>query len=240
MLRRKLATASAVIVGLSVLTACGGGSAAVEDTSDIAMYSGSDRQSMLVEGAKKEKQLLWYTTTIPDQLAEPLAAGFEKKYPFASVDIYRANSTDVASKAMEEYQAGNHAVDVIDGTGTATMLEDAEIIQPFTSPELDAYPESAKDPEGYWGPRLLYFMAVAYLTDKLDAAEAPKTYEDLLDPAGRGRCPGAPARPRAARCSWATSSRPGVRIGRRRTSTSWPNRTLPMLTLPAGRSWTGS
>lgn len=197
MLRRKFVTASAVILGVSVITACGGGSEVVKDTSDVAMYSGADRQSTLVEGAKKEKELLWYTTTIPDQLAEPLAAGFKKKYPFASVDIYRANSTDVASKAMEEYQAGNHEVDVIDGTGTATMLEEAGILQPFASPELEAYPTASKDPDGYWGPQLLYFMAVAYNTDKVDAAEAPKTYEDLLDPRWKGEM------------SWSTSPTSG-------------------------------
>ncbi|MEU6134637.1 extracellular solute-binding protein [Nocardioides sp. NPDC047086] len=161
------------------------------------MYTGPDRQEMLLAGAKKEKDLLWYTTTIPDQLAEPLAAGFEKKYPFASVEFYRANSTDVASKAMEEYRAGSHDVDVVDGTGTATMLEDAGIIQPFTSPELDAYPAEAKDPDGYWGPQLLYFMAVAYNTDKVDAGEAPRTYEDLLDPRWRGKM------------SWSTSPTSG-------------------------------
>ena len=197
MLRRRLTTAAAVILGLSVVTACGEGSAAVEDTSDIAMYTGTDRQAMLVEGAKKEKKLLWYTTTIPDQLAEPLAAGFTKKYPFASVDIYRANSTDVAAKAMEEYRAGNHEVDVVDGTGTATMLEDAEIIQPFSSPELEAYPDSAKDPDGLWGPQLLYFMTLAYNTDTVSAEEAPQTYEELLDPRWKGEM------------SWSTSPTSG-------------------------------
>lgn len=186
MLHRRVVSVCALVLAASALTACSGVNAA-ESTMDIALASGPDRQSMLEEGAKEEGKLMWYTTTIPDQLAHPLAEAFEAKYPFADVEIYRANSTDVASKVIQEYQAGSHFVDVVDGTGTATMLESMDALQPFASPELDAYPASAKDPDGFSAPQLMYFMAAAYNTNMVSAADVPTTYEDLLDPKWKGK-----------------------------------------------------
>src|SRR5258708_29185629 len=46
---------------------------------EIYMYQGADRDKRLVEGAKKERQVLFYSTmTVADGKA--LAAVFEKKY----------------------------------------------------------------------------------------------------------------------------------------------------------------
>ncbi|WP_156377051.1 ABC transporter substrate-binding protein [Microbacterium sp. Root53] len=196
MLRRNVTSVCALVLTASALAGCSTAKAA-EGSEEIALASGADRQQMLEEGAADEGKLMWYTTTIPDQLANPLAEAFEEKYPFADVEIYRANSTDVASKVIKEYQAGSHFVDVVDGTGTATMLESTDAIQPFTSPELDAYPDSAKDPEGFSAPQLMYFMAVAYNTDMVSPDDVPQTYEDLLDPKWKGRM------------SWSTSPTSG-------------------------------
>lgn len=193
---RRLSIVAFGIAAVSVLAACGG-AATAEDTSDIAMATGPDREQMLIDGAKEEGSLMWYTTTIPEQLGDPLIKGFEEKYPWAHVEMYRANSTDISSKVLQEYKTGNHTVDVVDGTGTATILESADVLQPFTSPELDAYPPEAKDPDGFWGPQLLYFMVVAYNTDAVSPDEAPKTYEDLLDPKWKGQM------------SWSTSQTSG-------------------------------
>ena len=186
MVHRGVVSVCALVLAASALVACSGVNAA-ESTTDIALASGPNRQSMLEEGAKEEEgKLMWYTTTIPDQLANPLAKAFEAKYPFAAVEIYRANSTDVAAKVIHECQGGSHFVDVLDGTGTATMLESVNALQPFVSPELDAYTESAKDPDGFSAPQLMYFMTAAYNTDLVSAADVPATYDDLLDPQWKG------------------------------------------------------
>jgi hypothetical protein len=50
-------------------------SAAVED---IALMKSADRQKLLVEGAKKEGKVTFYTGLIVDQVVRPLKEGFEK------------------------------------------------------------------------------------------------------------------------------------------------------------------
>ncbi len=186
---RRFAVAAALLIATG---GCGGGqdgTAAPESASgsDIAMYSGPDRQQRLLEGAKAEKELLWYTTIIPDQLAQPLVDAFKAKYPFANVRFFRANSTEVAQRAVQEYQGKRHEVDLVDGTGSASLLRKAGILQPFRSPELDTFGAELKDPEGYWAAELQYFMVAGYNTKLVPESAAPKTHEDLLDPRWKGK-----------------------------------------------------
>src|SRR4051812_23818163 len=45
---------------------------------EIALLKSADRQKVLVEGAKKEGKVTWYTTLIVDQVVRPVKAAFEK------------------------------------------------------------------------------------------------------------------------------------------------------------------
>ena len=58
------------------------GAASVEE---IALMNRADRQKILLEGAKKEGKISWYTTLIVDQVVRPVKEAFEKEYPFLQV-----------------------------------------------------------------------------------------------------------------------------------------------------------
>ena len=45
----------------------------------------------LVEAARKEGQVLWYTTLIVNQAIRPLKEAFERKYPGIELKYVRAN-----------------------------------------------------------------------------------------------------------------------------------------------------
>lgn len=178
-----------VTMATLALAACSGASGAGRsgDSAKVAMLAGSGRTKTLEAGAKKEKHLLWYTTMIPDQLVEPLIKKFEAKYPYIKVDYYRGNSTDVAQKTVQEYKSRRYNVDLVDGTGTSSLLKQAGVLQPFKSPELESYPANLKGSDGYWGSELQYFMTLAYNTKTVKPNEAPRTYQDLLDAKWRGK-----------------------------------------------------
>ena len=59
---------------------------------EIALMNRADRQKILVEGARKEGKVSWYTTLIVDQVVRPVKEAFEKEYPFIQVEYFRANS----------------------------------------------------------------------------------------------------------------------------------------------------
>ncbi len=75
----------------------------------------------LIDAAKKEGAVTWYTTLTISQLGRPLAeAEFEKKYGI-KVNITRADSGEIALRLHNEAQAGKVQADVFDGsTGTAS------------------------------------------------------------------------------------------------------------------------
>src|SRR5690242_18676109 len=160
------------------------GAASVEE---IALMNRADRQKILLEGAKKEGKISWYTTLIVDQVVRPVKEAFEKEYPFLQVEFFRGNAERLVQKMFAEYQAKRYDVDIIDGTVSPTMVHRANLLQRFYSPVLADYPAELKDSQGYWGSTNLYFFATGYNTNMVKPNEVPKTYEDLLNPRWKGQ-----------------------------------------------------
>src|ERR1043165_6122534 len=79
----------------------------------IALMKSQDRQKVLVDGAKKEGKIVFYTGLIVDQVVRPLKEAFEKEYPYLQVDFFRGNSENIAQRVILEYQAKRYDVDVI-------------------------------------------------------------------------------------------------------------------------------
>src|SRR5919109_732711 len=79
---------------------------------EIVNYRGADRQQVLVEGARKESQVVLYSALIVNQMLRPLAAGFMKKYPFIKMTYHRADSEDLLKKLSAEMRSGNLGADV--------------------------------------------------------------------------------------------------------------------------------
>jgi len=162
-------------------------SSAAATVEEIALMSRADRQKVLIEGAKKEGKISWYTTLIVDQVVRPVKDAFEKEYPFLQVEFFRGNAERLVQKMLAEYQAKRYDVDIIDGTVSPTMVRRAGYLQRFYSPVLAEYPADLKDPQGYWGTTNLYFFATGYNTKMVKLNEIPKTYEDLLNPRWKGQ-----------------------------------------------------
>ena len=154
---------------------------------DVMLYNKPDRQKVLLEGAKKEGKITWYTSLIIDQVVRPLKEAFEKKYPFIQIEPFRGNSERIVQKMFAEYQGKRYEVDVIDGTVTAPMVKKGGYQQRFYSPYLADYPAELKDPLGTWGVSNVYYFAVGYNSRMVKPNEVPKTYEDLLNPRWKGQ-----------------------------------------------------
>ena len=69
----------------------------------IALYQGADREKLLIEGAKKEGQVVFYNS---HTWFKAVAQEFEKKYPFIKVAEWRADGADVMKRVIEENRAG--------------------------------------------------------------------------------------------------------------------------------------
>jgi iron(III) transport system substrate-binding protein len=159
--------------------------AAPQSVAEIATYAGADRQQMLEEGAKKEGSFLLYTTGTQ---MDPIHKGFGTKYPFIRVEVFRDDAPGVTRRAMEEFKANRHSVDVIDlSTGGLYPMKDAGLFQPYKSPQQATYRPDSIEKQGYWTRDYEGYIGLGYNTKQITAAEAPKTWDDLLDPKWKGK-----------------------------------------------------
>lgn len=178
---RRLAVLS-VILGLGLTIA---GSASALSIEEIANLTGPDRQRILEEGAKKEGALLWVGSFNEDN-AKPIIDAFNARYPYVKVERVRTDSTKALQRVLAEVRAKTPHTDLITSS-SVIELRQADAVQSFRSPVWDTYPAEDRDPAGYAAP--LYFQyngMAAYNTDQVKESEAPKTYDDLLDPKWRG------------------------------------------------------
>ena len=153
---------------------------------DILTYRGADREQRLLEGARKEGQLVFYSSLTINQVLRPLADAFSKKYPFIKLTYWRAESANIFTKVAAETRAGNVVGDVVEGTGVGEVAVQAGLSQPFHTPMLDAVPKRYHDKNAMWLPTRRSFYAAAYNTRNTPPEAAPKAYEDLLDVRWKG------------------------------------------------------
>jgi iron(III) transport system substrate-binding protein len=141
----------------------------------------------VVEGAKKEGQLVFYSgIPIPD--AQSILSALERKYPFIKTTFYRATGPALVSRIQTEQRAGSHIWDVMNSTGFEpyALLEQGYFAK-HDSPERKYFPDGHKDNEGYWATMYTSPMIVSYNTRLVSPGDLPKEYLDLLQPKWKGR-----------------------------------------------------
>ena len=176
------------IAALAFAAACLLATAAAAQNADpILTYRGADREQKLIDGAKKEGEVVFYSGMIVNQALRPVVAAFQKKYPFIKMTFWRGDSEDIATKVAAEMRAHNPVGDVIEGTGLGELAVHEGIAQPAWSPELAAIPERLRDPRSLWAPTRMSYFSLAYNTRLVPADKAPKTYEALLEPQWQGK-----------------------------------------------------
>src|SRR3954467_10586215 len=138
--------------------------------------------STLIEAAKKERVVIWYTTLIVNQAIRPLKEAFEKKYAGMELQFVRADESPTAAKILAEAGAGRVQADVFDGISNMVPLKRAGVLAPYVPEAAGQYPPEMKDKDGYWIAILLYVFTPGINTALIAKEQAPKTYQDLLDP----------------------------------------------------------
>ena len=143
------------------------------------------QNTALVESAKKEGKLVWYTSMAIDT-SKPLLDAFEKEYPFVKTDLVRAGEEQLMNRIMTETRAGKWNFDAI-STSSISVLTERHILTPYLAPERDAFMDLFKDPQGYWTGIFVNNLVLAYNTRMVAPKDAPRNYTELLDPKWKGQ-----------------------------------------------------
>ncbi len=151
----------------------------------IPVWGQTAREAKLLEEAKKEGALVWYTAMAIDT-AKPLVDAFGRKYPFIKVTYIRVGTAQMINRVITETLAGKWDFDAVTVLGMDVLVK-RNIFAPYASPEREAYEDDFKDPKSLWTAVYHNHVVIAYNTRPVAAKEAPKDYPDLLDPRWKGK-----------------------------------------------------
>ena len=145
-------------------------------------------QDARVEAARKEGKVVWYTSLALSS-AEKVAKLFEAAYPGIKVEVHRTGSQRILQRVMQELQANLKLADVIhtSDAGHFVLLKDKKLLMKYTPAGADAFPAGFKDRDGYYYGLRATVNVIAYNTKIVPAAEAPRSWKDLLDPKWKGK-----------------------------------------------------
>jgi ABC-type Fe3+ transport system substrate-binding protein len=148
------------------------------------------RRAKLVEEAKKEGVVVWWGDLKPNE-ANPIIAEFNKAYPFIKIEFARQASDEKAAQLEAEFAAGQVSADVMEGGGRPNFPRWREIglIEKFTDmiPNIGKIPKTMYSRYGDWAMAGNNAIVPMYNTKLVSAAEAPKKWEDLLNPKWKGQ-----------------------------------------------------
>src|SRR6266545_5691864 len=143
----------------------------------------------LVEAAKKEGKLAFYTA-MDLAFAQQLGKAFEEKFPGMSVRVERSGAERIFTRICQEYGANIHAVDVVNTADLAHCLawKRNGWLAPYMPEEVAKHFEPKYyDPDGLHITTRILISPFGYNTSLVKKEEAPKSFNDLLDPKWAGK-----------------------------------------------------
>jgi iron(III) transport system substrate-binding protein len=159
---------------------------APRDTSAIYLYQGADRDQRLVEAAKKEGTLTFYTSMQTPE-SGPLSQAFEKKYGI-KVQLWRATSDQVVQRAITEARGSRNTFDVVETNAPEVeALAREQVVAEYRTAHEGDLPAWAIPPHHKWYSDRANLWIVAFNTDKVKKADIPPTYEGFADPKWKGK-----------------------------------------------------
>jgi iron(III) transport system substrate-binding protein len=153
---------------------------------EIAKYHGPDREKRLVEGARKEGELMFYGV-VPVADMAVLTETFTKKYGI-KVKAWRGDSEAMLQRVLNEAKARRYEVGIMVASSSALEpLSREKLLSEVKSPYLADLVPGAVAPNRQWAAVYLSTFVQAYNTNLVRKDELPKTYRDLTDPRWKGR-----------------------------------------------------
>jgi iron(III) transport system substrate-binding protein len=138
----------------------------------------------LIAAAKKEGKVVHYTS-VDLPLAERVAKAFEAKYPGIAVRTERSGAERNFTRIRQEQSSRIFACDVVQSSDAAHFVvwKRDGLLAPYVPEEVAKnYPVEHRDPDGLFASYRVYLCIMAYNTNLVKAADAPKGFRDLLDP----------------------------------------------------------
>ena len=143
----------------------------------------------LASAASAEGKVMLYSSMQEAQL-QAIEKAFEAKYPDVDMEYYYAGGGKLVTKMTTEAQDGGQIASDLVWLGDPSDYEVFKAngwLQPYVSPETEHIAKEYMDAEGYYTAGRLVTMGIAWNINLVEEADAPKTWNDLLDPKWQGQ-----------------------------------------------------
>lgn len=194
---RSFYIASAVVGACLALSACGNAADSGDDASstapsveeifaDLADLPYAERMATITKKAEEEGTVVMYASANTEQ-QDAWAEAFNEAYPKIALQYVRVDSSTLGERMRAEKAAGRSLFDVAstDSVTGALLAADGLYTAHQGVPIPDDYPEQYIDDTfaiQYINPNV-----IAWNTDLVSESEAPRDYDDLLDPKWKGK-----------------------------------------------------
>jgi iron(III) transport system substrate-binding protein len=143
----------------------------------------------LIEAAKKEGKLSWYTS-VDLPVAERIGKAFETHYPGIKVKVERSGAERIYQRIGQENSSRINNCDVVNSSDAAHLIiwKRDGLLAPYLPEEVKQhFPANHYDADGMFATWRITLSPIAYNTKLVKAEEAPKGFNDLLDPKWAGK-----------------------------------------------------
>jgi iron(III) transport system substrate-binding protein len=143
-------------------------------------------QPVDIDAAKKEDKVVVYAA-VPPQTMKVINDPFEKKYGIR-VEYWRASTTGILERALNEWRVGQPGADVIEGNkGPQLILKAEGVFDKFLPPAAAKFPSQFLEADGILTPWRFNPISILYNSEMVKKEELPKTLSDLLLPRWKGK-----------------------------------------------------
>ena len=143
----------------------------------------------LVEAAKKEGKIVWYTS-VDLTIAERVAKVFETHYPGMQVKVERSGAERNYQRIGQEYASKIYNCDVVNSSDAAHLIiwKREKLLAAYLPEDVARdFPAAHKDPDGMFASWRVTLSPIAYNTKLVKKEDAPRSFADLLDPKWSGK-----------------------------------------------------
>jgi iron(III) transport system substrate-binding protein len=142
----------------------------------------------VMAAAKKEGKVVWYSS-LGLSVAQKVCDAFNKQGHGITCELARDGSQRIFQKVMQEASAGLAIADVVHTSDISHYLEFQQkgMLTRYLPEGADKFRSDFRDRDGLYTILRGTPYVIAYNTQKVSTADAPKRWRDLADPRWKGK-----------------------------------------------------
>jgi iron(III) transport system substrate-binding protein len=153
----------------------------------VLVWNPAARSQALEDAAKQEGRVVVYGS-LESETMDAVAKAFTRRYGVA-VEYWRGSSSKILDRVLTEFRSGKPAFDIaMTNQGPMTLMKKQSVFAAYLSPQNANFPRDLKDPDHILSPTYReVIVGILYNTRLVKPEDAPKSLEDLLNPAWLGK-----------------------------------------------------